>query len=81
MADSAAGIASRPLSPIVYSVARTWSVSSGSVEPSGMTISASVPSEKSIVARRVPSASVTALPRAIWKPSIASRSTSVTWSS
>jgi hypothetical protein len=47
----------------VYSLARTLSVASGWVVPSGMTRAAVVPGGKRTVARRVPSASVVGAPR------------------
>jgi hypothetical protein len=49
----------------VYSVARTWSVVSGWVVPSASFITAVVPGWKKSVACRLPSRSVTTLPRAI----------------
>ena len=61
---SSAGIAARPYGPTVYSVARTWSVPSCTVEPSGSEAVACVPAGKRTVAWRVPSPSVTGLPRA-----------------
>ena len=55
-----------PRSPTVSSVARTSRLESGCDEPSGIVMVAVVPWSNTSVAWRVPSASVTAVPRATW---------------
>ena len=75
---NSAGMACGPFGPTVYSVARTLIVVRGWVLPSGITNWAWAPCGNSSVACRVPSASVTMLPRATWMGVAAVRSTVVT---
>ena len=73
-------MAAGPWGPTVYSVARTLMMGSSTVDPSGRTPVATVPGLNSNVAWRVPSSSVTTVPRATCGV-VAARSTGVTTAS